>query len=174
MSLNTVRLAPTQLTELYGKHLVETTNPLGPANPSLEEPTAAGGKIDLPCLGNNKKNVLVVVHYQQVVHLPDNELAFLLNLLSACNLGMEDVAVLNIQNAAGFSASFLLDHFNTKTVLLFGITPAEFGLPVSFPEFQVQQFNKAVFLYSPALAVIEPDKLLKSKLWVCLRRIFGL
>jgi hypothetical protein len=109
-----------------------------------------------------------------VVHLPDNELAFLLNLLSACNLGMEDVAVLNIQNAAGLSASFLLDHFNTKTVLLFGITPAEFGLPVSFPEFQVQQFNKAVFLYSPALAVIEPDKLLKSKLWVCLRRIFGL
>jgi len=46
-------------------------------------------------------------------------------------------------------------------------------MPLSFPEFQVQAFNNCIFLHTPVLEVLETDKVLKSKLWVCLKRMFG-
>ena len=50
--------------------------------------------------------------------------------------------------------------------------PAMLDLPVNFPHFQVQSFNNSTFLFTPSLHEIQ-NTILKSKLWVCLRRIFN-
>jgi hypothetical protein len=58
-------------------------------------------------------------------------------------------------------------------VLLIDTEAASIGLPLDFPDFQVQPFNNITFLSSPSLSEIKSDPLQKSKLWVCLRRIFN-
>lgn len=125
-------------------------------------------------LGNNGKNVTIITNQKTAVYLPDDELTFLTGILGACKLSIADVAILNLNNYESISYKELLTHLESKTVLLFGVDPVAFGLPLSFPYFQVQAFANASFLYSPSLRELQTDKVLKSKLWVCLRRIFGI
>jgi hypothetical protein len=125
-------------------------------------------------LGENRKNILVIVSYPDAVHLPDHDLDFLTGILSACKLSMADVAVVNLNNHPDASYKELVAFFKTRIVLLFAVEPALFGLPMSFPHFQIQPFAGNSFLFSPSLKELENDKILKSKLWVCLKRLFNL
>jgi hypothetical protein len=125
-------------------------------------------------LGDYKKGVLLIVRYPGAPYLPDQQLNFLTSVLTACKLGLADVAILNLSNAPEAAYKAISDHFISRVTVLFGITPGEFAMPVNFPEFQVQAFNNCTFLHTPILEELEADKILKSKLWVCLRRIFEL
>ncbi len=125
-------------------------------------------------LGENRKNILVVVSYPDAVHLPDNDLALLTGILGACKLSLADVAVFNHYNLPEASCKELLAFFKSKIVLLFEVEPASFGLPMNFPHFQIQPFAGNSFLFSSSLKELENDKVLKSKLWVCLKRLFNL
>src|SRR5437763_825201 len=49
----------------------------------------------LKYLGNNKRNILIIVNNDSVPFLEESEVAFLTNILSACRLSMADVAILN-------------------------------------------------------------------------------
>lgn len=178
MSLNDIRLPASVIASLYPSSLVDTgsagTAAHAPATTLLKEPaaqTAAGPAWKY--LGDNRKNILIVVHYTGVLHLPDEELGFLINILTACRLGLGDVAVVNTNNHPESSCKDYLGYFASKTILLFDVDPVRFGLPVDFPHFQVQSVAGCTFLYSPMLAECH-DKLIKSKLWVCLKRIFNL
>src|SRR5688572_21413064 len=74
-------------------------------------------------LGNNRKNVLLVVQYPATTYLPDEELSFLTAMLNACKLGLEDVAIVNSKNYPGYYYKDYLNHYNSKQILLFGIDP---------------------------------------------------
>jgi len=128
----------------------------------------------LKSLGGNQKNILVVVKNANITYLPDEDLEFLTNILKACKLNLEDVAIVNTNNNPGEGYREYLKNWSSKIVLLFGVDPVSFDLPVNFPEFQVQSLTNTKFLYSPSLNECRTDKLLKSKLWVSLQRIFGL
>lgn len=167
MSLNTIELPKKILVDLYKDSLVELE---APASVIKDNKLQTQWKF----LGENKKKVLIIVNYTDVVNIPDKELGFLTKLLSACKLNLGDVAVLNFQHHSKKDFSGIISHFNAKTIFLFGVGPDEFGMPLIFPHFQVQVFKDATFLYSPALNEIESDKVLKSKLWVCFKKIFGL
>jgi hypothetical protein len=58
--------------------------------------------------------------------------------------------------------------------LLFDTSPAAISLPMSFPYYQLQSFAGSTFLYAPSLKELENDRVEKSKLWVCLKRLFNL
>ena len=167
MSLNTILLPKRIIADLYKNNLVEleTTAPVLKSE-KLES--------QFKFLGENKKKILIAVKYPDVVYLPDDQLGFLANLLRACKLDLGDVAVLNFKLFSGKDFSNILFYFEPKTICLFGLSPEELGLPLLFPPFQVQVFKETVYLYSPALEKIEQDKILKSKLWVCFKKIFGL
>ncbi len=98
---------------------------------------------------------------------------YLTNMLSACKLNLGDVAIINLNKIPDPSYKEILNTLNGNILLLFGTDPALLNLPVSFPYFQVQLFSSYTFLYIPSLDEIRNDKILKSKLWVCLRRIFN-
>jgi hypothetical protein len=125
-------------------------------------------------LGNNGKSIVVLVRHAEVPFLPDGELAFLTNILSACRLGLGDVAITNVSGMEAEGITKVMDSLGAKTVLLFGIAPLETGLPIAFPHFQAQQFNKRTYLYSPTLAEIENDKNVKAKLWASLKNLFAI
>lgn len=131
-------------------------------------------KTILKSLGGNLKNILIVVKNDNVTYLPDEDLEFLTNILKACKLSLEDVAIVNTSNNPGEGYKDYLKNWSSKVVLLFGVDPVSFDLPVNFPEFQVQSLTNTKFLYSPSLSDCRTDQLLKSKLWVSLQRIFGL
>ena len=182
MSLNDLKLSPSLLATLYPSSLInpEPTDIVQqppPADPVIKD--AEPEPISLPetkwkYLGNNQNNILIVVNYDNAVHLPDEELNFLTNMLTACKLSLGDVAIVNYYHYNERTYKDFLTEFQSKIVFLFGIEPVVFQLPVSFPPFQVQSVANCTFLYTPALDVQRKDALLKSKLWVSLRTIFGI
>ncbi len=162
MSLNHIELVPQLLSDLYAHVLVETT-----ATPMPEKPA-------IPFLGKNKKNILLVTSHSQEPYLKDTALSFLTTILTACKLGLDDIALINQNNIAGTNYTEVIAFFNPETVLLIGVDPLSFGLPLNFPSFKIQPFNKVTYLYAPSLQEIEQDKILKLQLWQNLKTLFSL
>lgn len=167
MDLNTIKLPVSEIINLYKKTLVDFDEK--PTSHS-EINTATSWKY----LGENKKNNLVILRYQHVIHLPDKQLSFLTKLLSACNLSLGDVAIINFHHYDASQLNEIINFFKPKTTLLFGIDPIEIGMPMKFPEFQVQHYRDIKFVSSPSLETIEPDKSLKGNLWIALKKIYNL
>jgi hypothetical protein len=179
MDLNHLELPPFMIAGLYRSSLVETGE-MTIESPAVIEKTpapvlpSAVATIGWKYLGENRKNILLVLSYKEAVHLPDEELSFLTGILTACKLSLADIAIVNLGNYPEATYKELTSFFKSKIVLLFAVEPAAFGLPMSFPHFQIQPFANNSFLFSPSLKELENDKLLKSKLWVCLKRLFNL
>jgi hypothetical protein len=150
--------------------VAEPAAPAKPATAAKDTDTTFKWKF----LGNNQRNILVVVDHPDILHLPDEDLTFLTAMLTACKLGLGDITLTNYDHYREISGPAIIKQFKSRTVLLFGIEPAGFGLPVNFPGFQVQGLANVDYLYAPALAGISGDKALKSKLWVCLKKIFAI
>lgn len=178
MDLNHIELPGFVVANLYHSSLIETDETsakVQPVSVILEKDLPAGpDSYREKWLGENRKNILIIVHYREELHLPDTEFAFLTRMLSACKLNIGDVAILNLNTHPTASYTELVTHFKSKIVFLFGVEPATFGLPMNFPHFQLQPFASCTFLFTPTLKELEDDKVLGSKLWVCLRRLFGI
>ncbi len=169
MDLNNIKLSPALVADLYQSSLIEMNE-----QPIVSYDRKNDEQTKLKWLGENKKNVLLIVNYEDAVYMPDDDLNFLIGILGACKLGIADVAIVNLSNHPDFTYKELLAQFKSKTIFLFGAEPADLGLPLSFPNFQIQAFANSSFLSSPSLKQLEADKVLKSKLWVCLKNIFNL
>jgi hypothetical protein len=177
MSLNSIEFSRKTFADLYKNSLVD----LSDENPAVK---GKDKQVQLKFLGENKKHVLVVVNYADAVHIPDMQLGFLTNLLSACKLTLADTAVFNFYSFSGNGNrdsderskqyNKVISFFKPKTVLLFGTEPVDFGMPLLFPQFQIQTHNNSTFLFTPTLQEMEHDKSLKTKLWICLKKIFSL
>jgi hypothetical protein len=173
MDINHIQLPATVIADLYTSSLIE----IGEIN-ARPVPAVAMAENEMATqswrsLGENKKNILVIVTYPDAVHIPDKELQLLTNMLMACKLSLADVAIVNIHKRTA-SYKELLTEYKSRITLLFDTEPAGFGLPMSFPFFQIQPFANCSFLYAPSLKELEEDKVLKSKLWVCLKRLFNI
>jgi len=171
MSLNSINFEITDIALLFKNSLVEIDEKKQGSKQEAKSPMTDSG---FKFLGGNKKRTLVVVRYNNAVHLADKQLSFLTKLLAACNLSLADVTIFNFQDQQSSQFNQIIDHFKPKSVLLFDIKPADFGMPMNFPDFQVQAYKDAVFVSSPSLETIEPNKDLKGRLWTCLKKIYNL
>ncbi len=170
MSLNQIQLTNQQLAGLYSSVLMESTVSTIETPISNPEPEYKPVKY----LGKNAKHIVLLVSNATVPFLPDEELSFLTNILSACKLSLADVAIVNIHSLKETEVETAIRPLEPKSVLLFGITPLSIDLPINFPQFQLQPFNKRTYLYSPNLQELATDKTLKLQLWNCLKILFGL
>jgi hypothetical protein len=161
MSLNNIQLKSSLLADLYKNSLVETSTIPAPETKQLKY------------LGNNQKNIIVIVSHHTVPFLPDGELSFLTNVLAACKLSMADIGIVNNHGADPSGLQNMI-HLEARNVLLFGVEPLVIGLPINFPPFQLQPFNHRTYLHAPALSQIENDKTLKARLWTALKVLFGI
>lgn len=181
MNLNNIDLNPALMASLYPDSLVLPEKDINQENHTISQkavtdniPEKKAADAGWKFLGNNEKNILIVMNHTDAVFMPDEELELLKNILGACKLSLGDVAIVNLnnQNTAGWKE--LTGYLKSKIVFLFDIEPSRWGLPLSFPAYQLQPFNGCTYLYAPSLQLIATDKVEKSKLWVCLKRLFNL
>ena len=177
MNLNDIELPAFVVADLYRSSLIESNDI--PAKQTIvkeNKPPVTSTQTDpqWKWLGSNQKNILVIVNNHEAVHLPDNELSFLTGILAACKLNLADVAIVNLNNHPETFYKELTSFFKSKIVFLFDVEPAAFGLPMNFPHYQIQAFANNSFLFSPSLKNLESDRVEKTKLWVCLKRLFNL
>lgn len=166
MSLTNIQLPALVLQELFKDSLVE----LKTSQPA--EQTAEVSPFSI--LGKNKKKLIILVSNDEAVYLPDDELNFLLGVLSACKLTMEDVGILNVKKNTAVTYINIAAGLDAQKIFLFGVSPADIELPLSFPPYQVQKYNNQTYLAAPALSSLKDDKAEKGKLWNCLKVIFAI
>lgn len=164
MSLDNIQLTPFLVQHLYKKTLVEldAVKPAAPApkdNPIL-------------FLGNNEKNILIVVDEKEAAFLPDDDLKLLVGILTACKISLADVALVNYNKNKKLDYDKLLQDFTPEFILLFGIGPASLNFPLHFPNFQLQQYNHQTYLSAPTLSVLAAQVDQKKQLWTCLQKYF--
>lgn len=169
MNLNEIHLTAQLVATLYEHTLIESD-----AGPATERTQPLPDIRKARHLGNFDRQVLVIVNNGGVAFIEDQELQFFTNVLTACRLGLADIAIVNINGLQPNEPSLLIGEMAPRHVILFGVLPLDIDLPMNFPEFQVQQFNKCTYLHAPALKTIERDKQLKARLWASLKQLFGL
>jgi DNA polymerase III psi subunit len=163
MSLDNIQLTPFLTQELFKKSLIQ------PELPVLSKPAVLSAAFTI--LGNNHKKIIVVA-VNGAIFLPDEQLNFLLGVLSACGLTMDDVAILNVKQNKNTEYKKIEAELQAEKIILFGVTPAQINLPVEFPAYQIQSFNGQTYLTAGVLPDIQKDKNEKIKLWNCLKQIF--
>lgn len=174
--LNHIHLPASLVAGIYKNHLIEPDR-LSQTEPVTEKKKPAPGPMPgaFQYLGQNQKGVCLLVDYANDVHLPDSQLDFLTSILQACKLNLGDVAIVNCSRQQ-VTFSTLTDHFACSYLLIFGVTPSAIGLQ-DIPFFSVQREGTCRVIYSPAAENLNSQgaesKLLKTKLWVCLKEMFG-
>lgn len=163
MSLDNIQLTPFVLGNLFNKSLYDL-------KPAGENSAAA----NISFLGDNKKRIALLVHSPGSIYLPDEELNFLLGILTACKLSMMDVALINISKNPELSYNDIAEEVKAEKVFLFGVNPESLNLPLQFPHYQLQHYNNQVYLSSAPLSKLQSDKQEKLKLWNSLKKVFFL
>lgn len=127
-------------------------------------------------LGSNLQKITLMVNEKQAVYLQDDSLQFLSTILGACKLNLGDVAIVNFQNDP-VDYSLLKEKLAPRFLILFGVTAKQIQIPFTVPYYQVQQHDNCSFLLAPALdkmlGTTQEAKLEKSKLWLCLKKMFN-
>jgi hypothetical protein len=165
MDINNIQLTPATVTALFKNTLYNEES----KQPEMIKEEKAVFKY----LGQNNKKILLLVSYTDTAFLPDKPLDFLTSILGACKLNLADVAIINIANARDVNYKSLTKELQMQHAILFDISPDSLSLPVNFPLYQIQAFSNCTYLYVDSLEALEADKELKTKLWLCLKKIFG-
>lgn len=166
MSLDNIQLPGIVIQDLFKKSLVDLKTEQVAA-PSTHSSSMAW-------LGKNGQKVAILVHSTESLYLPDQELEFLMGILSACRLTMADVALVNLHRYPGTDYKALTSATEAEKLILFGITPDSLQMPLSFPHYQVQRYNNQIYLSAPPLSALQADRMEKSKLWTCLKQVFSI
>lgn len=164
MSLDNIQLPASVLQSLYNKSLYDLNTDKSEVN--------SAQPANIVFLGNNAKKIVVLINSSQAIYLPDEELNFLLGILTACKLSMADIALVNVAKNPSISYTEITGQFKAEKIILFGTEPEAIGLPLEFPHYQIQKFNNQVYLSSVSLNGLQADKEEKLKLWNCLKKIF--
>src|SRR6187397_1557888 len=114
MSLNDIHLPSGTIADFYKNVLIEPSQSI-----ARIEAKQTKQKDSTSFLGNNKKQVVIMVNYEDAVHIPDAQLIFLTSILTACKLNLDDIAIINFAKSSGKSSKELLKEVPAKSVLLF-------------------------------------------------------
>jgi len=147
------------------KQTIQPTNSATPTNHAIT------------FLGENKKQIIILVNEENAVHINDDHFAFLSNILTACKLNIADVAIVNVHKQT-INFNRLKEQLNCMYVLLFNVSTDAIELPFSIPHYQVQKYNNCTFLSANHLQTMlgagQDAKMEKSKLWLSLKQMFGI
>jgi len=166
MSLDNIQLTPFLIQDLYNNSLVDLD--------TLQSKPGTNQQNNLRFLGKNHKNISIVVNDKESVFLPENLFDFLLGILTACKLSMNDVVLLNTDKNPGVTYNEIVNNFQPGIIILFGVDPAVLDFPLVFPFFQLQKYNQQVYLNAPSLEILSSEKSQKVQLWNCLKKLFNI
>jgi hypothetical protein len=176
-----LRLPDFLLADLYKNFLVEIeptiTKDQHTEEPEIIKPVEANPTGKIKYFGENGKKVTIVVHQAEAIYLKEDDLAFLINILKACNLTISDIAIVNTSSQP-VTFQQLKEQLGSKFVLLFNVDPSAIKLPFIVPAFQVQNFDSSIVMMVPPLSSLnlanQEGRILKTKLWMSLKQMFGI
>ncbi|QEC67370.1 hypothetical protein FRZ67_08700 [Panacibacter ginsenosidivorans] len=127
-------------------------------------------------LGDNKKNITILLKDPDAVHINDEWLGTLSKLLAACKLNLADVAIVNLKENHSFAD--IKQQLQPQYVLMFDVSANDLSLPFSIPNYQLQQYGGCAFMTAPAVTLsadktTEAIKTEKRNLWEKLKVIFN-
>lgn len=127
-------------------------------------------------LGDNKKNILILLKDASAVHINEEWLTTLTKLLTACKLNIGDIAIVN-HSQHGKNFTELKESLQSQVVLMFDVTTSEIQLPFAIPHYQVQKYGGCSFMTAPSITLTtdnsDATKTEKRKLWEKLKMIFN-
>jgi hypothetical protein len=155
---------------------VKPAEPPAQPKPPVEPTTLPAESTAYKFLGNHRRKVTIIVDSPGAAFLPDDQLNFLSKILEACRMNVGDVAIVNHHTTPVVIAA-LREQLHPANIILFGVDPIAIRLPINFPAFKLQPYDNCTYLCTPPLEQLVGNtadaKLLKSKLWICLKTLFG-
>lgn len=122
-------------------------------------------------IGKNKRNILIGIDIHGELNAQDKEL--LNNLLKACGLGMDDVALVNLnKQEAPFPE--ILKRLKIENVILFGVSIMATGLSLTDAEEKLMTLENRIFLRTIPLHALNRNVGKKRRLWEALKELFEL
>jgi len=175
MGFENIFLPKSIIADLYKNNLVELI--------TIESriSIAKGGigshqKDSLQFLGGNLKNILLLVHYPANEHLPDKQLDFLNRILKACNLKLEDIAIINTARQQANESD--INKLNIRSILIFGDCISPILNNITATIFIPVHADGITIFTSPSLDKLDlptkESKDLKNQFWVSLQQFFRL
>lgn len=164
MGFENFKLPTVLVPELYGDVLIGNAQPAPQQEVNKENEFAA--------LGNNGKNILLLVNDPPSVFLGETDLAFLTGIINACQLNLSDIAIVNTASYSSVDYHMLWKQFNPSTMICFGITTDSIQLKQDIQLLEVQQMGTVNILFAPSLQEIANQVAYKKKLWHQLKTIF--
>jgi len=163
-SLNDLNLDAGLVATLYRRSIVLPDAPAPSAAPRPASPAA------VKFLGNNSRNITVLVNDGAHTFLSDEEMHVLTKILEACRLNIGDVAIVNTA-AQALPFDHIFGHLATRKAI-------SFGNGTGAALFSIAEVAGVPLLTAPALSAMTdhaPDaKPVKVKLWAQLKQLFGL
>lgn len=187
MELDGFRLSPDQIAVLYKSSLVVIPGVRkasgGFDGQKTVTPAADSQRVNSPVvppdaplkfMGNNKRHILLLVRDPSAVFLDEKTFQFLISIMDACKLSMEDVALVNTAHTGARLITGIAEELDSQIILLFGIPLSEMELPMVFPNYQVQAYGGKTYLGADPLVGIAADRMQKGLLWGSLKQLFQL
>ncbi|QSE96848.1 DNA polymerase III subunit psi [Fulvivirga lutea] len=116
--------------------------------------------------GENNKHITILVNYPSEDHISNQDEEFLLKILSAVNLSLSDVAIINLANNQ--CSLEQLTQFNTTKVLLFGSLESTPDLS----NYQLTELSGIKIHKANSLGEIQNNVAEKKLLWGNLQKLF--
>lgn len=164
-SLNNVQLNASMLQALYGHTLVELKENKIPTQPDKKPQS-----FPIKHLGNNARNILVIVRNDKHDYFSEAENAFLTRLMKACQLELDDVAIVNFAREKTKMEDIISE--------LKPVSIISFGTGSGTELFTMGNVDGTKYLNAPELNELilesEKSKQLKGKLWAELKMMFDL
>ncbi|HEX8547393.1 MAG TPA: hypothetical protein VF691_10560 [Cytophagaceae bacterium] len=147
--------------------VIDIEKPLSKAEKqnALEPVKTAPSTEPIPSIGNNKKRILIITHHLKS-SLGGSEKDFLIKILGALKLSLEDVAIINSDNLnfedliKTFTPSFMLAFTNANNIGFLNDNKYYFSTVKSIQ-----------LLRADELSSIENDKSKKTLLWNALKDV---
>lgn len=156
MSLDKLKIPGLLVSELFKNQLVDIKKDGDITAPSTDE----------------IKDVLIILSEPKAGPIGARSSEITGKILVACKWRMEDTSFINV-NGAPVTWATIKEGGTPRICILFGTDATAIDLPVIFPEFRIQQFDGTKFLQCPSPEQVESDRLLKSKLWLCMKELFN-
>lgn len=176
---NQLQLPAELIGTLYNGNIVCLETGHVEVKPEPKKKSSGPGK-DSPAfsfMGENHRQIVWMIQQPGTVTPDESAVAFIQKMLEACKMELGDIALINIAHQP-LTMDLVKKELHPAQVILFGVNPEQIGLPILFPEFKLQAYDNTTYLLVPDLTLLnqsnETGKLLKSKLWVCLRQLFQL
>lgn len=119
-------------------------------------------------MGGNKKQVAVIVDNPSARHIDETDQSFLLKVLGALQLALDDVAIINMSRETALSAKVIAALPCTRCILFAPHTTLVKATP-----YHPIEAEGVTFIKSTSLENLRNDVLEKKKLWVALKNVFA-